>query len=87
MSESYLLFAGSRYYPAGGWEDFIGFFPTVEAAKKSAESKEGEGDGRYIFQWAHVVCKETFKVVLEGDRESRALTLGEPELEWSLPDE
>jgi hypothetical protein len=33
MTETpYWLFAGETYYPDGGWGDFRGAFPTVEAA-------------------------------------------------------
>ena len=28
------LFAGSNYYPAGGWKDFKGSFDSVDLAKK-----------------------------------------------------
>ena len=30
--DRFILFAGDHYYPAGGAEDMIGFFPTVSAA-------------------------------------------------------
>lgn len=33
MLKRFLLFAGSNYYPAGGWQDFRGDFDTVEEAK------------------------------------------------------
>lgn len=28
----FILFAGDRYYPAGGWDDFIDSFDAVEDA-------------------------------------------------------
>ena len=30
----YLLFAGHRFYPAGGFDDFYGDFNSVDEAKK-----------------------------------------------------
>jgi hypothetical protein len=30
----YLLFAFDKYYPKGGWEDFIGSFDTIEECKQ-----------------------------------------------------
>lgn len=41
----FMLFAGHYYYPSGGFHDFKGLFPTLEAAQGAA----GEYD------WAHVV--------------------------------
>lgn len=43
----FMLFAGDSYYPAGGWRDFIGVFPSVEAAVE--HFKSGSWD------WYHVV--------------------------------
>lgn len=42
----YYLFAGDHYYPSGGAKDFLGAFPSVEAAQ--AEAKERSSD------WWHV---------------------------------
>jgi hypothetical protein len=34
MTNTYFLFAGDRYYPAGGMNDFVGvFIGTLDAAK------------------------------------------------------
>jgi len=30
--DRFLLFSGSRYYPQGGWADFVGSFVSAEAA-------------------------------------------------------
>jgi hypothetical protein len=38
-SDRYLLFRGSDYYPRGGWEDYAGAFPSVEAAVQWAREK------------------------------------------------
>lgn len=42
-----LLFAGDGYYPGGGWRDFVGAFPTAQAAMDACPP-----DGN---DWAHVV--------------------------------
>ena len=47
----YMAFAGANYYPCGGWNDFIGFFDTVEEAKEAAR-----GD------WRQVIDTETMEV-------------------------
>lgn len=31
----YIAFAGSDYYPCGGWNDLIGFFDTIDQAKEA----------------------------------------------------
>jgi hypothetical protein len=36
----YLLFAGSFYYPAGGWSDFLGDFDSVDEAHRSAPASD-----------------------------------------------
>jgi len=59
-----LLFAGETYYPRGGWEDFIGYFPSVEAAKDTALRRENDG---YEFGWAHIVNSLTDEIILMGD--------------------
>lgn len=40
----FLVFAGSNYYPCGGWSDFIGDSDTVEEAKDLAEQAIAVGD-------------------------------------------
>ena len=42
----YLVFAGDNYYPAGGWQDFIGDFDDLDAALDTARLR---GD------WSEVV--------------------------------
>jgi len=43
----FLLFGGYRYYPSGGWTDFIGQFPTLESAAEAGEAAE--------VGWWHIV--------------------------------
>ncbi len=42
--ERYLVFAGRRYYPMGGWDDFMGSVPTLEEAMPLALSRLGRGE-------------------------------------------
>lgn len=33
----YLVFEFEQYYPAGGWNDFVGSFDTLEEARKKSD--------------------------------------------------
>lgn len=63
---AYALFAGEDYYPAGGMDDFVGVFESVEAAR--ARFSQGNEPERYNetipFDWAHIVDTATFTKVL-----------------------
>ncbi len=54
----YLLFCFYNYYPAGGWEDFVGSFDTVAKAKKARDYRDGE--------YYHIVDSTTGKIVFEN---------------------
>ena len=64
----FLLFAGDSYYPSGGWNDFIGYFPSVEAAKEGALRLGIDSVYIYNFEWAHIVNGLTDEIELEGSR-------------------
>lgn len=51
----YLLFAGSHYYPSGGWDDFKDSFDTIETALSVAVN--------YELDWYHIVDTTTGKKV------------------------
>lgn len=51
----YFVFAGERYYPSGGWNDFVNSFSSLEVAKEAALATKED--------WAHVVDSETGRVV------------------------
>jgi hypothetical protein len=53
----FLLFAGDEYYPAGGWEDFIESFSTVNGALAEAATLEAD--------WFHIVDLTTGEMVEE----------------------
>lgn len=62
----YLLFAGSHYYPNGGWEDFKGDFDSVEAAQAQVPPLlESIGAG---YAWWHIVDvhHKVPKIVMSG---------------------
>ena len=52
----YLLFSGSHYYPEGGWNDFIGAYPTIELANEKIKITSND--------WFHVVDIETMQIVV-----------------------
>lgn len=54
----YLLFAGSTYYPAPGWQGLIGEFEDLEDAVKIGKQK-----AEYYFGWYQVVDIRTRKIV------------------------
>lgn len=51
----YMLFAGDTYYPLGGWEDFKGFYPSVESAKDALLAMDYKPDWWQIVESAGVV--------------------------------
>lgn len=53
----FLLFAGARYYPGGGWEDFKGSFDSHKEAEQYSLSLELSEE--YYGYWAHWVDIET----------------------------
>lgn len=70
----YLLFGGMRYYPSGGWEDFVNSFDSIdEAVKVGTEYKTrhgyeiGNGKPMTIKYWDHewfmIVDRETGEII------------------------
>lgn len=45
----YLVFGGSIYYPAGGWNDFYSMHDEFGPAKTAAQKEFGEA-----YQWWHI---------------------------------
>jgi hypothetical protein len=56
-----LIFAGARYYPSGGVEDFFGFAETTEEALELLLIKGRDND------WWQIVDRESMKVVKQGN--------------------
>ena len=69
MMDRYLLFAGDRYYPLGGWEDLKGEYPSVEKAKDAFLKISEEMDATEI--WGHLVrCDDlAWNIILYVERE------------------
>lgn len=56
--KKYLLFAGDYYYPAGGFNDFIGSFDSIDEAKQAYANCD----------WVHIVDSETEKIIARMTR-------------------
>lgn len=54
----YLVFVGAEHYPEGGWEDFIGRYPTLEEARAAAAVEADKG------WWWHIV--HDYKILERG---------------------
>ena len=73
----FALFAGSNYYPSGGWADFEGSFDSVEEAQKFVFSHDDEHRARYgtpfpLYDWAQAVDLTDGTVTkLENERADR----------------
>lgn len=55
----YLLFAGSYYYPGGGWDDFIQSFDTLEEAMAHPEAFQDD----YV-HWYMIVDSTDEQIVM-----------------------
>lgn len=65
MIQKYILFMGDRYYPWGGWKDYLADFDTISQCQlKAIERQESEN---LSFCWFQIVDSETKEIVLEGD--------------------
>lgn len=63
--KQYLLFAGSNFYPVGGWSDFQGGFDGLDDALRHLNAQRHDV-GTVRFDWAHVADASTGIVVWEG---------------------
>ena len=57
--DRFILFAGDHYYPNGGAEDMIGFFPTVSAAVAGLRHPDDEPEYPVDYDWFHILDLET----------------------------
>lgn len=57
----YVVFAGEFFYPAGGWEDMVGVFITIEDARKlvSQNKRAWDRDNK----WYQIVDLMTWRIV------------------------
>ena len=61
--KNFALFAGADFYPAGGMEDLIGRFDSLEEALVAAQDEDPESGG---YDWYQIVDLTTFTVVVAG---------------------
>jgi len=61
--KNFALFAGADFYPAGGMEDLIGRFDSLEEALVAAQDEDPESGG---YDWYQIVDLTTFTVVARG---------------------
>lgn len=56
----FLAFAGSNYYPDGGWNDFKGSFETLEEAIKELDPdiRTRWPSEAPLYDWTHIVDTE-----------------------------
>lgn len=59
----YILFAGTVYYPGGGWNDYKGTFASKAEAEKFYQQGETINDRVYHWEWAHIVDANTKTVI------------------------
>lgn len=59
----YALFVGSRYYPSGGWRDFVGSFDTIVEAREAAWPRRRHE----TMGWYHIADTEQGRIVEDGD--------------------
>jgi len=60
----FLLFAGDRYYPSGGWHEFIGTFESIDEATQHVPAKALAKDEFGLpVDWAHIVDMQNHKIV------------------------
>lgn len=75
MENNFMLFVYSSYYPQGGHEDYIGRYPTAEAAfrdfSEKTESHEWYGhhasiydiaNDRWFYSWNRGVLEEMTRI-------------------------
>lgn len=57
----YVVFAGSNYYPCGGWDDFVDSFATPEEAQAEIDKQEHRSC------WAYAIDLETGDTIAAKD--------------------
>lgn len=68
--KKFLVFAGYAYYPAGGWDDFVGDADSLEEAKTLARDTVSKYETSK--PWWHVADTEAKQVVLYHYQDERS---------------
>lgn len=66
-----MLFSGDHYYPAGGANDFVKSFDSVQDAEIYFSSIKGDwipGTSSH-YEWFHILDTETGKIVADNDKQ------------------
>ena len=61
----YIVFSGSQYYPAGGWDDFVAMTETLNEAKQIYKDLLKYDE----WTWAHIIDMKNKKNILKGGPE------------------
>lgn len=61
----FLIFAGSLYYPSGGWHDFEFMCETIEEAQGYINGRTKVDE----LSWAHAYDTETKAIVLKAGKQ------------------
>lgn len=72
----FMLFAGKTYDAPGGWDYYIGSYPSMGAAMKDVESQGNRWD------WAQIVCDREKRLMIEGTFEKEGRSW-----DWDAPKE
>jgi hypothetical protein len=72
----FLLFVGSNYYPKGGWNDYRGWFDSIDAAVAEVPTD------RRLYEpgggWYHVVDIQNGETVANGDVDDDGVVTPDP---------
>lgn len=71
-----MLFAGNQFISLGGWEDFQGFFDSIE------EVKEFLNKNILSWEWAHIVQDGKITLKASNDWDFNCLTGKESKTPW-----
>ena len=63
MTGWHWLFGGQQHYAAGGVNDLLGIYPTLEAAKAAAAEAMQSGQ----IEWWHIVNARSGAVVMQSE--------------------
>lgn len=72
----YLVFTGDRYYPAGGWGDFLGDYSSLAIAQADLLDKvTKDSNGGEIRGWGHVADARLRKVIITASADEEGVTI------------
>ena len=60
--DRFLLFAGDKYYPTGGWFDYQGSYADLAVAITEGKARTSNRESIYC-DWCHIVDKESGELV------------------------